>query len=109
MYFRLDIKPAVDLTKIALIDFEPEAFVDCINDFTVDTSGLPPDQRSDIQCDIAGPDGSPVDSFVNKMGPDGPYQVSEVTIHFRMNLKWGWMVNFTLSVAKWLISVFFFH
>ena len=65
----------MDLTKIALIEFEPEAYVDCINDFTVDTSGLPPDQRADIQCDISGPDGSPVDCFVNKMGPDGPYQV----------------------------------
>ena len=66
----------MDLKKISLIEFEPEAFVDCINDFTVDTSGLPPDQRADIQCDIAGPDGSPVDCFVNKMGPDGPYQVN---------------------------------
>ena len=75
-YFRLDIKPAVDLSKISLIEFEPEAYVDCINDFTVDTSGLPPDQRADIQCDISGPDGSPVDCFVNKMGPDGPYQVN---------------------------------
>ena len=73
---RIDIKPAVDLKKISLIEFEPEAFVDCINDFTVDTSGLPPDQRADIECDITGPDGSPVDSFVNKMGPDGPYQIS---------------------------------
>ena len=75
MYCRLDVKPAVDLSKIKLVDFEPEAFVDCINDFTVDTSGLPADVRSDIYCDISGPDGSPVDSFVNKMGPDGPYQV----------------------------------
>ena len=73
---RIDIKPAVDLKKISLIEFEPEAFVDCINDFTVDTSGLPADQRADIECDITGPDGSPVDSFVNKMGPDGPYQIS---------------------------------
>merc|ERR1712223_151825 len=73
---KLDIKPAVDLTKIALIEFEPEAYVDCINDFTVDTSGLPPDKREDIQCDIYEQDGSPVDCFVNKMGPDGPYQIS---------------------------------
>ena len=36
---KLDIKPAADLSKIALIDFEPEAFVDCPNDFIVDTSG----------------------------------------------------------------------
>ena len=36
---KLDIKPAADLSKIALIDFEPEAFVDCPNDFIVDVSG----------------------------------------------------------------------
>ena len=76
---KLDIKPALDLSKIKLIDFEPEAFVDCPNDFIVDTSDLPKGNlKSQVQCEISGPDGNPVEADVTKMGPDGPFQVSYI-------------------------------
>ncbi len=72
---KLDIKPAVDLNKISLVDFEPEAFVDCPNDFLVDTSELPPNQQSQVECEISDPDGNPVEAEVSKLGPEGPFQV----------------------------------
>lgn len=77
---KLDIKPAADLSKISLIDFEPEAFVDCPNDFILDTSEMPENLKAQVQCDITGPDGNPVEAEVNKLGPDGPYQVSYIPV-----------------------------
>ena len=72
---KIDIKPPVDLNKLKLIDFEPEAFVDCPNDFIVDLGDLPNNLKAEIQCEISGPDGDPVEADVSKMGPDGPFQV----------------------------------
>jgi hypothetical protein len=75
---KLDIKPPVDLNKISLIDFEPEAFVDCPNDFIVDTSNLPSNLKAEIQCEISGPDGNPVEADVTRLEPEGPFQVSYI-------------------------------
>ena len=75
---KLDVKPAADLSKVSLIDFEPEAFVDCPNDFIVDTADLPANSKAELECDITGPDGNPVEADVSKMGPDGPFQVSYI-------------------------------
>ena len=77
---KLDIKPSADLNKVSLVDFEPEAFVDCPNDFIVDTSGLvseaEPSLKATLECEINGPDGNPVEADVSKLGPEGPFQVS---------------------------------
>ncbi len=75
---KLDVKPAADLSKVSLIDFEPEAFVDCPNDFIVDTSALPPNATAQVECEISGPDGNNVEVDVTKMGPEGPFQVSYI-------------------------------
>ena len=72
---KLDVKKAIDLSAIKVVDLEPRAFVDCINDFYIDLSALPPaDQKAAIECDIRGPDGTPVDTAVSKL-PDGTHQV----------------------------------
>ena len=44
----LNVAPAVDVTKIKLVDFEPEAYVDCINDFNVDIGALPKDLQKNL-------------------------------------------------------------
>ena len=66
------------ITFFFLLDFEPEAFVDCPNDFIVDTADLPANSKAQLECDITGPDGNPVEADVSKMGPDGPFQVSYI-------------------------------
>ena len=74
---KLDIKKGVDLSQIKILDMEPRAFVDCVNDFYIDLSALAPaDQKATIHCDIKGPDGSPVDTYLSKVGPNGLYQVN---------------------------------
>ena len=104
----LNVVPAVDVTKIKLVDFEPEAYVDCINDFNVDIGALPKDLQKNlvcntfdifnvvvvsgqciqtmialqVTCDITGPDGSPVESLVLSHGGNedqGPFNVSSIT------------------------------
>ena len=82
---KLDIKPAADLNKIKLVDFEPEAFVDCPNDFLVDVGDLPANSKAELQCEITGPDGAPVEADVSRVGDgeDGPngggaFQVSYI-------------------------------
>ena len=44
----LNVAPAVDVTKVKLVDFEPEAYVDCINDFNVDIGALPKDLQQNL-------------------------------------------------------------
>ena len=44
----LSVAPAVDVTKVKLVDFEPEAYVDCINDFNVDIGDLPSDLQKNL-------------------------------------------------------------
>lgn len=73
---KVEVKKGVDLNLVKIVDLDNRAFVDCVNDFFIDLSGLPPaDQKATITCDIKGPEGSPVDTYVNKVNPDGPYQV----------------------------------
>ena len=44
----LNVAPAVDVNKIKLVDFEPEAYVDCINDFNIDIGDLPKDLQDNL-------------------------------------------------------------
>eukprot|EP00095_Tigriopus_kingsejongensis_P006988 maker-scaffold430_size173499-snap-gene-0.40 protein:Tk06988 transcript:maker-scaffold430_size173499-snap-gene-0.40-mRNA-1 annotation:"filamin-a isoform x3" len=74
----LKIKPGLDLNKIKLKDFETEVFVDCTNEFEVDASDLPPNHTAKVECYINGPSGEPLDCFVNKVEPNGPFNVSYV-------------------------------
>ena len=72
---KLDVRKGVDLSQIKVVDLEPRAFVDCVNDFYIDLSALAPaDQKATIECDIRGPNGAPVDTYVSKL-PDGTHQV----------------------------------
>ena len=75
---KLDVKPAIDLGKIRLNDFETEVFVDCTNEFDVDTSGLnagkEPNDR--VTCDIMGPNGEPVECYLTREDPEAPFHVS---------------------------------
>ena len=73
---KLDIKKPIDLSKIKILDLDNRAFVDCVNDFYIDLSGLPlPDQKSTLNVSIKGPDGDPIDTYINKPIADEPYQV----------------------------------
>ena len=38
----------------------------------------PKNQKGELDCEISGPDGNPVEADVSKLGPDGPFQVSYI-------------------------------
>ena len=41
--------------------------------------GLEPNNlKAQLECEINGPDGNPVEADVSKLGPDGPFQVRYV-------------------------------
>ena len=94
---RVEVAPGPDLSKIRLNDFEDEVFVDCTNEFEVDPSdvygpgaggrgggapgagggaGSAADPDATVECEIVEPSGEPVDTYVNKIEPDGPFHVS---------------------------------
>lgn len=75
----VNVKPGLDLSKIKLKDFETEVFVDCTNEFDVDASDLPPNHTATVECFINGPTGEPVEAFVTKEEPNGPFHVSETS------------------------------
>ncbi len=72
----VDVAPAPDLSKIKIRDFEDEVFVDCTNEFEVDASALPDSDHGRVDCDIVGPSGEQVDCYVNKLEPEGLFNVS---------------------------------
>lgn len=76
----IDVKPGIDLSKIQLVDFETDVFVDCTNEFDVDTSDLPSDPTEKVTCDITGPNGQPLEAFVDRVDPEGPFHVSYIPI-----------------------------
>jgi len=72
----VEVKPGLDLDAIKLKDFENEVFVDCTNEFEVDAGEVEdPPPGATVDCEVVGPSGEPVDCYVNKTEPDGPFHV----------------------------------
>ena len=73
----VNVKTDIDMKKIKVLGLEDEVFVDCNNDFDVDTSGLPANVTPNIGCAIKCPDGTNLkDLRVDQPGPDGKAKVS---------------------------------
>ena len=53
----VNVKTDIDLRKVKVVGLNDEVFVDCTNDFEVDTSALPADVTPNIGCSIKTPDG----------------------------------------------------
>ena len=67
----VNVKTDIDLRKIKVLGLDDEVFVDCTNDFDVDTSGLPADVTPNIGCSIKTPDGANLkDLKVDQPRPD---------------------------------------
>ena len=67
----VNVKTDIDLRKIKVLGLNDEVFVDCTNDFDVDTSALPADVTPNIGCSIKTPDGSSLkDMRVEQPRPD---------------------------------------
>ena len=92
------VKSFKDLSKIKLNNFETDVFVDCPNEFEIDTSDLPEkDKKKELQCDITGPNGDPVETYLEQ---DLPNDITKVSLGrlFSMTIK------FSLSSYK-LVSL----
>lgn len=75
---QLDVKRSVDLSKIKVLDMANNPLVDCVNDFNVDISKLSlQDQKAPLSVNILGPDGLSSSAFVNKISPEGVFQVNK--------------------------------
>ena len=73
----VNVKTDIDMRKIKVLGLEDEVFVDCTNDFEVDTSSLPANVTPNIGCAIKCPDGTNLkDLRVDQPGPDGKAKVS---------------------------------
>ena len=67
----VNVKTDIDLRKVKVSGLNDEVFVDCTNDFEVDTSALPADVTPNIGCSIKCPDGSNLkDLKVDQPRPD---------------------------------------
>ena len=83
-FCRVEVAPGPDMSKIKLNDFEDEVFVDCTNEFELDPSDIfgpgnaegNIDPEAAVDCEIVGPSGEPVDTYVSKVEPEGPFHVS---------------------------------
>jgi len=74
---KVNVKTDIDLKKVKVSGMDDDVFVDCTNDFDVDTSGLPADVTPNIGCTIKCPDGTSLPNLkVDKPGPDGKAKVS---------------------------------
>ena len=73
----VNVKTDIDLKKIKVLGLDDEVFVDCTNDFEVDTSRLPANVTPNIGCAIKCPDGTNLkDLRVEQPGADGKAKVS---------------------------------
>ena len=92
----VNIKTDIDLRKIKVVGLNDEPFVDCTNDFDVDTSALPSNVTPNIGCSIKTPDGSNLkDLRVDHPGPDRPDLAGKAKVSYTPNKEGKHEINVT--------------
>ncbi len=58
------------------------------------------DPEASVDCEITGPSGEPVDTYVNKIEPDGPFHVSCLHTHFTARPKFLGISCQTITIVR---------
>ena len=90
---KVDVKSDLNLGKVKVKGMNPEAYVNCPNNFSVDAGALPSKAWDKVGCAITGPDGSPL----KNMAMDKPDDAGEVKVGFTPNKEGPHKVNVTVE------------